>query len=446
MARGRSRGFARRAIDRAGTPARIERVAFVGPVPPTPSGVATYDRAVMDGLERVGPPSGLPVEHIWPVQDRHRAELPAYRLGVYQMGNNVEFHLDVYRLAWQAPGLVVLHDLALDDFVRGLQSAGDPLGYVAVREALDARERLRSADAVRNEPLRTPWAAAIARRARGIVVHADFGRRYLQEFGCRTPIHVVPHPPVEEPAALAQAAERGRRLRAKADGRGCRTLVVAAGDMNEAKRLGAVVRAVAALDEGVHLAIVGRRVHTYDVSQATHDSGLGDRLAVEQDVADGDFLGWLAAADVVVDLRHPHRGEVSGSLARAMQVGRPTIVSATGTYLDAPENTVLWVTAGPASPNELAERIRTLDEDHDLRRSMGETARSYMEGLRRSDATARGYAAAIEHTLQVVHDPVGPTLDRWARSLADIGVTQPYVDAGYGLRYARALASFKRSS
>ena len=45
------------------------------------------------------------------------------------------------------------------------------------------------------------------------------------------------------------------------------------------------------------------------------------------DLDDADFLAWLAASDVVVDLRHPHRGEVSGSLARAMQAGRPTIVS-----------------------------------------------------------------------------------------------------------------------
>jgi glycosyltransferase involved in cell wall biosynthesis len=448
MIRRLSGRVARRAIDRAQTPGRIERVAFVGPLPPTGTGIATYDRAVVDGLARLGfgHGRGLPVDPVWPVEDRHFAEVPAYRLGVYQMGNNVEFHLPIYRLAWQAPGLVVLHDLALDDFVRGLQSEGDPLGYVAIREALDARERLRSHDALRNEPLRTPWVAALARRARGIVVHASFGRRYLEEFGCRSPIYVVPHPPVEEPAAIEGAHARGRELRVKVDARGCRTLVVAAGDMNEAKRLEAVLRAVASLDDGVHVALVGRKVQTYDVSAAVQATPLGERLTVEQDVPDRDFLGWLAAADVVIDLRHPHRGEVSGSLARAMQVGRPTIVSATGTYLDAPDGTVLTITGGPAAPAEVAARIHMLDQDPDLRRSMGQTARAYMEELRASEATATGYAEAIEATIDIVEDPVAPTMQRWARSLADIGVTQQYVDAGYGVRYARALTSFKRTS
>jgi glycosyltransferase involved in cell wall biosynthesis len=439
---------ARRTIDRGQHLGRIERVAYVGPLPPTATGIATYNRAVLDGLDRIGfgHGRGLPVDPIWPVEDRHAAEVPAYRLGVYQLGNNVDFHLPIYRLAWQAPGLVVLHDLALDDFVRGLQSEADPLGFVAVREALDARDRLRSADAVRNEPLRTPWVAALARRARGIVVHASFCRRYLEEFGCRSPVYVVPHPPVEEPGVIERAHVQGRELRGRIDARGCRTLVVAAGDMNEAKRLEAVLRAVAALHDGVHVALVGRKVHTYDVSAAVQATPLGERLTVEQDVSDEDFLAWLAAADVVIDLRHPHRGEVSGSLARAMQVGRPTIVSATGTYLDAPEGTVLTVAPGPPAPAELAARIHMLDDDPELGIRMGETARAYMEGLRASEATAKGYAEAIEATIDVVADPVAPTMQRWARALSDIGVTQEYVDAGYGVRYARALTSFKRTS
>lgn len=446
MSGGRLRRRARRAVvQRVPTPRRLERVAFLGPVPPTASGIATYDKAVLDGLDRIGFTSELPLDVIWPVHQRHFSEVPGYKLGVYQIGNNVEFHLQIYRMVWQAPGLVVLHDLALDDFVRGLQSEIDPLGFVAVREALDARERISSPDARRNEPLRIPWAAAVARRARGIVVHSEFCRRYLEGFGCRTPVFVVPHPPVEVEAAIRGSQARGRELRAKVEARGGRIVVVAPGDMNEAKRLDALLKAAAMLPADVHVALVGRKVPTYDVWPVVHGSGLGERLHVEQDVRDQDFLGWLHAADIVVDLRHPHRGEVSGSLARAMQVGRPTIVSATGTYLDAPEGTVLHVGAGPTSPVALADRIRTLVEDPELRLRMGESARVYMDDLRTSEATAHGYADAIRATIAVVNDATSPAMDRWARALADIGVSQAYIEAGYGLSYAQALESFKRS-
>jgi glycosyltransferase involved in cell wall biosynthesis len=425
------------------TPKRTDRVAFLGPLPPAASGVASYDRAVLDGLERIGVVPA--VEPLWPIEDRHATLVPAYRLAIYQLGNNLGFHQAVYRMAWHVPGLITLHDLALDDFVRGLAAEGDPLAHAAVREALASADGVPVAVRA-DEPLRLPWCAAIARRSLGIVVHSPFGRDYLERIGCRTPVFVVPHPPPESARTIAAAEQRGARLRADAAARGARVLVVAPGDMNEAKQLDALVHAAADLDPGVHVALVGRRIPTYDATAVVRAAGLGPRLRVEQDVGDDDFLGWLHAADVVVDLRFPHRGEASGSLARAMQVGRPTIVSATGTYLDAPDGSVLYVDAGPTDPGQLADRIRALAEDEGLRGRIGETARAHMERLRSTDATAHGYAEAIAATLEIREDVTADVLERWARALADIGVTQEYLDAGYGLVYARALESFKRSS
>ena len=135
-----------------------------------------------------------------------------------------------------------------------------------------------------------------------------------------------------------------------------RSLVVAPGDLNEAKRLDAVLGAAHELDEGVHVALVGRRIEGYDVDRVVDTARLGDRVTLAPDVSDDDFRGWLAAADVVVDLRFPHRGEVSGSLIRAMQAGKPSIVSATGTYLDAPDDAVLRVAPGPDEPVRAGRR------------------------------------------------------------------------------------------
>jgi glycosyltransferase involved in cell wall biosynthesis len=311
---------------------------------------------------------------------------------------------------------------------------------------MDARRRVRSPDALRNEPLRTPWAASVARRARGIVVHANFCARYLQEIGCRTPIFVVPHPPVKDDAALARAAERGRELRASALAKGGVTLVVAPGDMNEAKQLDALLAAVARMPGEVHVALVGRKIPGFDATELARGSGLGDRVRVEHDVTAEDFLGWIAAADVVVDLRHPHRGEVSGSLSLVLQVGRPAIVSGTGTYMEVPESAVLRVRAGKTDPVELSEKIRQLIDDDELRGRMGEAGRSHMAEQVSSEATAHAYASAIESTIEITRDPVLPAMERWARALDDVGVRERHVRAGYGVRHAEALESFKRSS
>jgi glycosyltransferase involved in cell wall biosynthesis len=446
---GKVRRVAGRAARRAGlrSPApqrgRNGRIAFVGPMPPARTGIATYDRAVLDGLVRIGFLERHPVDVLWPVRRDHLAAIGRFDVGIYQLGNNVEHHRDVYRLAWSAPGIVVLHDLALDDFIKGLQSIGDPLGFRALGEAAGMRDRVAGdPDAAANEPLRVPWAAAAVRAARGVVVHAEFGRRYLQELGCRTPVFVIPHPAVESPHALARARDRAKDLRARLAARGADRLVVAPGDVNATKQHGAILAALGHLPDDVHLAIVGRRGAGYDVGRLVDRLGLGDRVTVGLDVPDEDFLAWIAAADVVVDLRHPHRGEVSGSLARSMQAGRPTIVSGTGTYLDVPEDTVVRVAPGRVDPEELRSTLARLLDDAEGRERIGAAASAYVRRLADSEATAHGYEQAILATRELLLDPTRTIMHRWARALAEVGVDEPLLEEGYGMSYARALMSF----
>ncbi len=424
------------------TPVDRNRVAFVGPLPPAKTGVASYDRAVLDGLRRTGFVREVPVDPLWPLDHRAVAACHGYRLGVFQLGNNLEFHRDVYRLAWQLPGIVVLHDLALDDFVRGLVAIGDPLGRRAVREALALRDRVPASIGA-DEPLAIPWCASVVRRARGVIVHSEFARRYLQDLGCRTPVTVVPHPVIESEERIRGAQGRARELRAEVAARGGTTLVVAPGDLNAAKGLEAIAAAASSLDRSVHVAFVGRRIGGYDSGEVARASGLGERLRIAHDVTDEDFLAWLLAADIVVDLRFPHRGEVSGSLMRAMQVGRPSIVSATGAYLDAPEDAVLRVAAGPPDPAEVAARIGDLAGDPERRERMGAAAGEHIRRLRESEATATGYAGAIRAAFDLVRDPASVALGRWARSLSGLGFDEEAASAGHGLAYARALASLR---
>jgi glycosyltransferase involved in cell wall biosynthesis len=447
----RLRAIAGRAARRVGLrpplgPTRTNgRLAFVGPMPPAATGIARYDRVVLDGLRRIGFLERHRTDVLWPVRPHHRRSIGAYELGIYQIGNNAGFHRAIYRLAFDAPGLVVLHDLALDGLIRGIERAGDPRSLDAEREAAALRFRVTDPDVAHHEPLRLVWCAAVARAARGIVVHSEFSRRYLETVGVRTPIFTVPHPVVEDGATMRRAEPRARALRAPLEVRGARTIVVAPGDINEAKCLPALVEAVATLPRDVHAVLVGRRIPGTDIGDAIADHGVGDRVTVLHDVSDDDFRAWVVAADIAVDLRFPHRGEVSGSLSMAMAAGVPTIVSATGTYLDIPEGLVVRVAPGPADPAELAARIRDLREDPEGRARIGDAARAHMAALQASDATAKGYEQAILATREVVLDPTRAVLARWARSLATIGVDDTLVDEGYGVSYARALASFERS-
>ena len=245
---------------------------------------------------------------------------------------------------------------------------------------------------------------------------------------------------------MRRAEPRARELRATLEARGARTVVVAPGDINEAKCLPALVEAIAALPPDVHAVLVGRRIPGTDIGAAIADHAVGDRVTVHHDVSDDDFRAWLVAADVAVDLRFPHRGEVSGSLSMAMVAGVPTIVSATGTYLDIPRELVVRVAPGPADPAELAARIQELRDDPG-------TARTDRRGRARPHGRASrlgrdGEGVRAGDPRDARHRPATPAravLARWAGNLAAVGVDDTLVSEGYGVSYARALESFERS-
>jgi glycosyltransferase involved in cell wall biosynthesis len=416
---------------------REQDVAFVSPMPPAPTGIATYSRAVLDGLKAIG--YRRPIDVVWPARPQDEVTVRSYGLAVCHVGNNVLFHGEIYRFALARAGLVVLHDLGLDDLVKGLLAEGDPAGIRAWREAARMAPRLSIPESRIHEPLAQPWCADLVRHARGVIVHSEFAARYLRDFGCATPVFVVPHPPVERPEDLVAAARRAPEVRARAGAGPGEVLIVAPGDLNRAKQLDALVAAIASLPSNVRLALVGRAIPDFDAPAAVGAAGVGDRAFVAADVSDGEFRSWIAAADLIVDLRYPHRGEVSGSLARALQAGKPSVVSATGTYLDLPQDAVATVPAGPVDPRELAAVLRELAADAGRRARLGERARALAAERYTIERTARGYERAIEATLALALDPTRLALPRWARVLKEIGVRDEHVAEGFGVSYVRGI-------
>src|SRR5205085_6446182 len=165
-----------------------------------------------------------------------------------------------------------------------------------------------------------------------------------------------------------------------------------------------------------------------------------DRVTVARDVSDREFLAWLSACDIAVNLRHPHRGEVSGSLIRALQAGRPTVVSATGAYLEWPSDTVVRVSGGDPRAEDLAFVLSLLAMNPGLRASVGERGRAFLLEHCDPAATAAVYERAVTDTLSLLHDPLRRATARWAGGLAECGASAETARRGLGTRFAEELA------
>jgi len=412
----------------------MAKVAFCSPLPPAQTGIAAYATAVLGGLDEIGFTAEHQLDPMWPLGPGAEERVRASDVGVFQLGNNVEFHGAIYRLSVWNPGVVVLHDLALDGLMYGLGLANDPLTLPARAEAMAAAAR----NADLEDPLGVPWCAQAVRRARTVIVHSRFARDYLLRAGCRTPIVVTPHPLVERDDEIDAARERRARLRHRV-ARGDEVVVGIAGDLNASKGIEALLAAFPRVRSNVRGVLVGRTSSHWDVQGALRRSGVGDRVTVVTDVRDDEFLEWLCAFDILINLRHPHRGETSGSLVRALHAGVPTIVSAVGSYLEVPDGVVVRIAPGPPDPVELATAIDRLAEDPEARASMSRHARDYARSALAPRVTAAGYAEAVHRVLELNADPVRTSIARWARGLRAAGVGPQHAARGLGVRYAEAL-------
>ena len=121
-----------------------------------------------------------------------------------------------------------------------------------------------------------------------------------------------------------------------------------------------------------------------------------------------DFERHICAADVVLSLRFPTHGEISGALVRALGVGRPVLVTAgTPAGDEFPEGIVIPVDPGPSQEDELVALLDRLLSDSGLRERISALARAHVR----------------EH-----HD-LGRTVDRLAAFLGAVVARAPEIRA-----------------
>ena len=178
------------------------------------------------GLERIGyTPGKHRIQPYWPIKHKHWATVPWHTMAGHHLGNNMEFHGDIYDLAIRTPGLLVIHDLALDDFVMGMVATAQPFGHQALREGL----LLAPASTGSRRPNTTNRSASPTSRTplgtREIVVHSPFVERYLRAFGCKTLDLCGAAPGHRDGAGRPQGRGRARAIRGSLESMGMRTLV-----------------------------------------------------------------------------------------------------------------------------------------------------------------------------------------------------------------------------
>ncbi len=165
------------------------------------------------------------------------------------------------------------------------------------------------------------------------------------------------------------------------------------GTLEERKNLMAIVEALALLPQDIHLVAVGRATpYTERVRSRIGELGLGERVHILSDVAYTDLPAVYAGAEVFV---YPSRFEGFGiPVIESLSMGIP-VVAATGSCLEeAGGESSRYVS--PDDRWEMADAIKEIISDAELRRKMTDDGRRYVERFA-PENIARGIMNCYRH-------------------------------------------------
>ncbi|MEP6961681.1 MAG: methyltransferase domain-containing protein, partial [Acidobacteriota bacterium] len=366
------------------------RVAFFSPLPPARSGIADYSAAVLDHLK--------PLAHIDTFETYYpNFDASHYDVCVYQLGNNPH-HTFAYQAAMAHPGVVVLHEANLHHLIADLTiKRGDWDAYLREVEIDGGPEALsyakRYVRPIRRGPdYDLPMLRSILSRAKAVIVHSDAVGDIARQRGFTGPIAKIWHGAWVAPVDGAQYRER-LGLTPEAP------LVGIFGFLKPYKRIAESLRAFARIVKDrpdARMILVGEAHPEFPLSRMISALDLGAHVRHIDYAPIDDFNGYLAACDVILNLRYPTVGETSGTLLRSLGMGKPVLVSEVGAFREYPDEICLKVPVDASEEEHIFEYLKLLLAKPEIGRALGCKAKRWVEQECRWDLVAQRYADFLQ--------------------------------------------------
>ncbi len=376
-------------------------IACFTPLPPSPSGVADFALDLLRPLQqRTGVKifvedtrSQLALPE-WPVYSSKRFAPGKFECALYQLGNNV-MHRFAYDAALKYPGVIVLHDALLQHMLLGESWDAWEREFVFTygEQGREIAANLRNGNPATHEGFfRFPLTARVVKASRGVIVTNEGARDRVLREAPDADVRVIPLPFVARGQFSTKAAARMEL--------GIPTnafLIGCFGYMRESRLLQdvlGVVEDIRAFVPRAQFAMVG----TFTTPE--QESFLAGRLRAmggftPGHVSDAEFEQWGMACDVIVNLRHPSAGEMSGVAVRMMGLGIPVILTDSPENADFPDDACLKVPHDEREAALLVEFLLALARSPELGQVIGMNARDYIRREHHIERVVDSYLAVL---------------------------------------------------
>jgi len=368
-------------------------------MPPSKSGIADYSEALAAEMAKR-------VHLAIFDQAATSFDTSAYDVALYHIGNN-PYHGFAYENALRHPGVVVMHEANLHHLIADLTiKRGDWDAYLAECELNGGAAALEYAKRARTLAVGPDYeGVAMTRRlldaSRGLIVHSDYVAGLMRRQGFEGPIATIPHG-----AWIPQTDRIATRHALGLDE--STPLIGAFGYLKPYKRIAESLRALrrlVKLDPRVRMILVGEPHPEFGVEQLIRTLDLSEHVRILGFAPVDKFVEYIGACDIVLNLRYPTVGETSGSLQRALGLGKAVIVSDIGAFAELPDEVCLKVPTahvgsqqgrGQEEEDFIFEYLNLLVSRPDLAQAMGARAKQWVERACTWASVADRYIAFLE--------------------------------------------------
>jgi glycosyltransferase involved in cell wall biosynthesis/SAM-dependent methyltransferase len=350
------------------------RIAFFSPLPPEKSGIADYSAALLATLS-------------------HRAQVDAfstrpagfqpgnYDVCLYQIGNNPH-HAAAYEMALATPGVVVVHEANLhhliadltirrgdwDAYLREVEFDGGAPALEYARKHVRTLERGPDYDSL-------PMLRRLLQASKAAIVHSKAVEGAARAAGFRGPVARIWHGAwIVEPDRMAGRERLGLDETTP--------LIGIFGFLKPYKRIAESLRAfrrLVRLEPRAKMILVGETHPELPVESLIDSLALQDSVRVLGFAPIEDFNRYLGACDIVLNLRYPTVGESSGTLQRALGMGKAVIVSDVGSFREYPDEICLKAPVDASEEDCLFEYLNLLVSRPEFARRIGAAARTWVQ-------------------------------------------------------------------
>ncbi len=329
-----------------------KKIAWVSPLPPQRSGIANYSKVLLLAMKKKADiviyydeiPPEKELQDIFTIKPLKKLakKFDDYDEVIYHLGNNSDFHTNIYKYAWNYPSTVVMHDWNIHPFMQhSFLNTEDSLYYkdaisIYGEDGIHELEEIKK----RGYPdvWRFPMSDAIAHRSKRVIVHHQWVK---SQYTNNTHIEVIPH---FSHIDRESTAEEIRAFKNRYDISDNEFLIVAFGDVNKNKLPDAKISAVKALiDHGYPVKFIFAGKMAPDIKpifELLRGTSYEKRIFVTGYLDEDEYFSCMYASDLIINLRNPSMGEASGTLMQSLFAQKATIIGNLNQYREFPDDVV----------------------------------------------------------------------------------------------------------